>query len=140
MNKKNILNIVMIILFTIGISFGGYFYYKLNQLKKGINVSNNKEIKSLILKVSKLYLVPEDEVPTLATVTDPEIVKDKSFFTLAEMGDKVFIYAKLGKAILYRPNINKIVEVVSVGVDDKKDMKESENIENKEELNNKNDE
>ena len=73
-------------------------------------------------------------------MTDPKILKDKSFFTLAEIGDKVLIYTKFGKAILYRPSINKIVEVVSVGIDNKLDFSKSENVENQEEIDNKDDE
>ena len=50
----------------------------------------------------------------LATVSDPELLKNKSFFLSSEKGDRVLIFSKIGKAILYRPSINKIVEVVSI--------------------------
>ncbi len=81
------------------------------------NISNsktNKEEKDIITKVSNIYLIPSNEEPTVATVSDPSILKDQSFFTQAEKGDKVLIFNKAGKAVLYRPSLNKIIEITSV--------------------------
>lgn len=61
--------------------------------------------------VSKIYLLPEGETPTIATVTDPDKLKSKIFFANAKSGDKVLIYTKADKVILYRPSENKIINV-----------------------------
>jgi hypothetical protein len=50
----------------------------------------------------------------LATVTDASKLNSQRFFKDAQNGDEVLIYALASKAILYRPKINKIVEVASV--------------------------
>jgi len=39
---------------------------------------------------------------------------DQGFFKSAENGDKVLIFVNAGKAILYRPTLNKVVDVASV--------------------------
>lgn len=115
MKNRNLFKIIIIFLFIIIIVFLiGYFYFKINKFKNQTNIDNAKEIKQLISKINQIYLSPEGEIPTVATVTDPEVLKEKLFFTLAQKGDKVFIYSHFGKAVLYRPSINKIVEIVSV--------------------------
>lgn len=72
------------------------------------------EVNALIAKVSKLMALPTDETPTVATVTDASKVKDQPFFKDSQNGDKVLIYQKIGKAILYRESENKIIEVGAV--------------------------
>ncbi|KKR56818.1 MAG: hypothetical protein UT96_C0033G0001, partial [Candidatus Woesebacteria bacterium GW2011_GWC2_40_30] len=72
------------------------------------------EANALVAKVSKLMTLPTDETPTIATVTDVSIVADQPFFKNAQNGDKVLIYQKAGKAILYRESENKIIEVGAV--------------------------
>lgn len=116
MKKRRLINIIIILIAIIAIGFGGFFYYKLHklQIKSNQNQLKEKEVDSLLSKVSDLYLLPEGERPTVATVSDPLALKDKSFFTQSLKGDKVLIYTKAGKAILYRPSIDKIIETVSI--------------------------
>ena len=115
MKKRKVVNIVLILIILVALSFGFYFYYKLNKIENNRQeIKNQKELKSLIVKVGQHYLLPSDEEPTVATVSDPELLKEQSFFTQTEKGDKVFIFTKAGKAVLYRPSIDKIIEIVSV--------------------------
>jgi len=77
-----------------------------------------KEIKDLVEKIGKLVILPADEEPVLATVTDKEKLKDQPLFAKAENGDKILIYAKAQKAYIYNPTKNVIVDVVPVNVGD----------------------
>ena len=74
------------------------------------------ETDALVAAVGKLISLPTDETPTIATVTDVSKVKDQPFFKNAVNGDKVLIYTKAQKAILYDPTANKIVEVGAVNI------------------------
>ena len=65
----------------------------------------------LVRDVSKLIILPE-ESPTIATVTDPKALVGQPFFEKAETGDRVLVFTDAKKAILYRPSIKKIVEVM----------------------------
>lgn len=112
MRKNKIINFLVVVIILILAFWGGYSYGQLEKTKNNIKDSENSSM--LIDRVSSLYLVPKGEVPTIATVSDPQAVKEKSFFTLSEKGDKVLIFTSIGKAILYRPSIDKIVEVISV--------------------------
>jgi hypothetical protein len=54
----------------------------------------------------------------VATVSDPEILKNKNFFIDAKKGDKVLIYYSARKAILYDPVVKKIVNIAPVNIGD----------------------
>jgi hypothetical protein len=122
MKKRRLINIIIILIAIIAIGFGGFFYYKLHKMQRSY-VENQKQQKAeqalkdkndLITNVGKLYLFPIDEMPTIATVSDPGLVKTQNFFTNPEAGDKVLIFTNSTKAVLYRPSINKIIDIVSV--------------------------
>lgn len=65
----------------------------------------------LLDRVGQLVLLPTGEEPTIATVTDLTELQKQEFFHRAKVGDKVIIYIKAGKAILYSPVEDKIVEM-----------------------------
>ena len=112
--KKKVINVVILLVAFVAIIFCSYFYYKLNSLDKDSNKEYKTEVKSLLEKVSKLYLVPIGEEPTVATVSDPDTLKSQQFLIDAEKGDKVLIFIKAGKAVLYRPSIDKIIETAPI--------------------------
>jgi hypothetical protein len=85
-------------------------------LSKG-SQQTQAEVDKVVSSVSRLMSLPEDEKPTVATVTDSEKIKDQVFFKNSKNGDKVLIYPKAQKAILYRPSENRIVEVGAVNID-----------------------
>ncbi len=65
---------------------------------------------ALVEKISLLIELPKDEEPTIATVVDPKLLQDQPFFIRAQVGDKVLIYEKAKKVILYDPIANRIRE------------------------------
>lgn len=75
------------------------------------NLAIEQETADLVQKIGKFMELPAGEQPTLATVTDRAKLKDQNFFESAQNGDKVLVYAKEKKAILYRPSNGKIIEV-----------------------------
>ena len=81
------------------------------------SVSAQTEASDLIKKVSKLMLLPRDESPTIATVSDSTKLRSQPFFKSAKNGDKVLIYAKAKMATLYDPTANIIVAVAPLNVD-----------------------
>jgi len=95
----------------VAIALAGYFSYQLYLVKQNPQAIAQKEAASLIEKVSKLIVLPEGETPTIATVSDPEALKDQAFFLQAQKGDEVLIYAQAKKAILYSVSLNKILNV-----------------------------
>ena len=92
----------------------GYLYNEYATLTSDPNAQNQQKIEQVVAKVSKLIEVPENEVPTLASITDAESLKDQPFFQNAEVGDQVLLYQVARKAYLYRPSKNLMVEVASL--------------------------
>jgi len=97
-----------------------FYFYRLYQ-KAQYNVQNPNEVakndaKETVAKVGKLISLPADEEPTIAMVTDVTRLQDQAFFANARNGDKVLIYSKAKKAVLYRPETNLIIEVAPVNI------------------------
>ncbi len=85
------------------------------------NAASQAEVTSLVKKVGKLIVLPIDETPTVATVSDPAALKDQAFFAEAKKGDKVLIYSNAKKAVLYDPVANKVITIAPLNVSSKKE-------------------
>lgn len=72
------------------------------------------QVTDTIARVSELIMLPEGEEPTIATVTDPDRLKDQEFFKNAKVGDRVLLYTKARKAFLYDPVAHRLVEVAPI--------------------------
>ncbi|HTK03378.1 MAG TPA: LytR C-terminal domain-containing protein [Alphaproteobacteria bacterium] len=112
--SKFILPIILIALVAIGAA-GTYYFYtqyqKSQKLLKDPTAAQQEEMKETLGKLSKLMDLPQGEDPQIATILDKDKLKDQAFFAKAENGDKVIIYTKAGKAILFRPSTNKIIDI-----------------------------
>ncbi len=106
---KFIFGLVLVVA-IVGAVSSAYLWNKVKYLENP-TPSTQEEIKQLVIEVGKFLVLPTDETPTLATISDPEKLRDQPFFANAEAGDKVLIYTVSRKAILWRPSISKIVEI-----------------------------
>ncbi len=96
-----------------------YFYTKYQQAQKLLKNPQQvatEQTKAVVDKVGKLIALPSDETPSLATVQDKTKLKDQPFFKNAVNGDKLLLYIKARKAILYRESSNKIIEVAPINI------------------------
>ncbi len=93
-----------------------YFYRQFNVAQADPQKIAQAEAQELASEVGKLIVVPTDEVPTIATVSDPEQLKTQAFFSGAKQGDKVLIYTNAKKAILYDPVAKKIITVAPINI------------------------
>ncbi|MEO6761593.1 MAG: hypothetical protein ABI220_04440 [Candidatus Saccharimonadales bacterium] len=73
-------------------------------------------VQAIMQDISKHYLLPTNETPALATVTDSKKVQS-AFAGKVEDGDKILIYQTNRKAVVYRPSIDRIVDVEPVSID-----------------------
>jgi hypothetical protein len=112
--KKILVPLLIVLLIALsGTAF--YLYKKANALNTTPGASNDSD--KILASVRSLILLPEGEVPTIATVTDLEKLKDQPFFKKAKVGDKVIMYPKAKKAYLYDSENNKILEVAPIALD-----------------------
>ena len=120
--KKRWIFAVCVVL-SVAVAYGIYAWYGGHYPFSKDQIANEAEnTKALISQVSKIIVLPEGEQPTVATVSDPNLLRSQPFFARARRGYKVLIYAKSKKAILYDPISNKIVEVAPINLDQNKDI------------------
>jgi uncharacterized protein (UPF0333 family) len=111
--------IILVLVFLVVLLGATTFYFYKNS-KSTDSIVDQKEAQTLSDIVGKIALVPKDEVPTIATVSDPEALRDQSFFVDAKQGDKVLIYTNAKRAILYDPIANKIINIAPLNTSDQK--------------------
>lgn len=108
---------------------GTYYYYNKYKETKIVldnpQVASQNEVNDIKEKLGKIYELPTDEEPSVATVLDVEKIKDQPFFVKAKNGDKVVIYSKAQVAILYRISENKIINVAPVSLDQSEEKVEA---------------
>jgi len=110
--KRTILIILCIL--VLALAAATVYFYKKSANKTSVSAT---EVKSLVIDVGKHVVLPDGETPTLATVSDPNALKNQSFFANAQKGDKVLIYTNAKEAILYRPSIDKIITIAPLNIE-----------------------
>lgn len=109
---------ILTILLVVTAGGFGYYFTKYNAITKdpqAITKQKAEEAKkktdALVKKISELIVVTDASNAVSATITDKEKLKDERFFDLAQNGDDLILFPKMMKAVLYRPSINKIIDV-----------------------------
>jgi flagellar basal body-associated protein FliL len=123
MQKQTVMWLLIVILLIVAFGTAAFFMKKYNESQKQVDKLNanptltaQQQQADLIAKVGKLTVLPTNETPTVATVTDITKLKDQAFFTNAQNGDKVLIYTQAKEAYLYRPSTNKIINIAPVNL------------------------
>jgi hypothetical protein len=108
-SKRRIFLLALILLIILVI-FGFFQYQKYQKAKNDPQHMADQ----LIAKVGEIISLPGNEVPVIAQVSDKTKLPQVPFYANAQNGDEVLIYKNSGKAFLYRPSINKIIEVTTI--------------------------
>lgn len=116
-NKKLIGTIVLAVFTLLFAVASMYFFVQYQKIKKDPSIVTKQESEVLLAQIGKLIEIPKDETPTIATIQDKEKLKDQPFFANAQNGDKIVIYTKAKKAIVFRPKDNKIINVGPIAID-----------------------
>lgn len=117
--KKNHFSVILILVLLLSFSLTFYFYKKYQAVQKTLQKQkqlSSEDREKLIAQVGKLIELPKEEA-TVAVVSDKEKLKNQPFFQNAKNGDRVLIFTKAKKAILYRPSTNKIIEVSQINLE-----------------------
>lgn len=117
--KKIILPFLILLVIGAGAGSTYFFYTKYQEAQYKLDnpdIVAQNEVKRITDKLSQLIELPEGEEPSVATVLEKDKLADQPFFARSENGDKVVIYTKAAKAILYRESSNKIIEVAPISL------------------------
>ena len=69
------------------------------------------ETQKVVAEIKQLMIIPDDSGAVLATIADKTKLAGQKFFELAQNGDDVVLFPAMGKAVLYRPTIHRIIDV-----------------------------
>src|SRR3989344_1074591 len=110
--------IALLILISLAFLGTGFFYYQyrsvqsqLNRFLKNPQEALREENRQLVAHLRQIMDLPDGEEPQIEVKNDLAPFQDKPFFAKAKVGDKLIIFTKAGKAILYDPQNEKIIEV-----------------------------
>jgi len=104
----------VVIAFIIGLLPSIFFYHQAQTAQQNSThpvAANLQSTNDIVNAVSRHIVLPSGEQPTVATVSDASKVHNQAFFEHAANSDKVLIYAQAKKAYLYRPSIDRVIEV-----------------------------
>lgn len=109
--KQLLARVVLLATFGGLVATAGYFYWQYRALAQ---TNPATEVIKITKYINRFMDLPLEPLPTMATVTEKDKLKEQGFFKNAENGDKVLIYLSAGKAILYRPATKKIIDVAPI--------------------------
>jgi len=109
--KLHIFLVLILLVIIILAGMAAKFYLKSQVLQSEVQANTTNEIQKIVAEVGKLIVLPKNEEPTVATISDVEKLQNQPFFANAKNGDKVLIYVKAQKAIIYDPVAKLIVDV-----------------------------
>jgi hypothetical protein len=116
--NKMVVIIAVFVLIGIAAGFGGYVLFQHEYAKKNPDATAKAEVTSIVGKIGRHMELPNDEQATLATVVDKSKLANQDFFKKAVNGDKILIYTKARKAILYRPSTDRVIEFAPLLIGD----------------------
>ncbi|MEK7606371.1 MAG: hypothetical protein AAB458_02145 [Patescibacteria group bacterium] len=115
MNRAAKIIVILFILLIGAVGSTYYFYKKYTEAQiTGNQGTSEEEVQALVEKIGRLVVLPEGEIPTVATVADPSTLADQPFFADAQEGDKVLVYQIAQKAVLYNPTLDKVVNIATI--------------------------
>ena len=117
-DSKSILSIsALIVAVIIAVATSIFLFYKYETTKQELlsftgdaDVLAVKENKELISKLAGLVDIPNEEEFKVATIKDISKLNQNPFYKNAKNNDKIVYFPISGRAILYRPSENKIIE------------------------------
>lgn len=80
-------------------------------VQRRLAASGSAEVRRVTAAVGQLIILPTNETPTLATVSDASVLKGQAIFTNAQNGDEVLVYSQAAEVLVYRPSAHKLVAV-----------------------------
>ena len=107
-NGKHWPRLLVIILFLILTAVTGVLYYKYRQAVDALS-----QPQKLADHIGKTIALPS-ETPSLLTISDKTKLSDESLTKIVNDGDRLLVYAKARKVIVYRPSSQKVVDILSI--------------------------
>ncbi|MET1033133.1 MAG: hypothetical protein ABWX94_01395 [Candidatus Saccharimonadales bacterium] len=104
------LNIILSVLLVIAVIAGGFWYW---QYHKTADKNPESEQRRWTSELSKVIIMP-DEKPLITTVLDKTKLTNETLASQAQNGDRLYIFAKSERLVLYRPADKRVVNMLTI--------------------------
>lgn len=101
-----VIGLVIVILLAVIVVLGWKLYSRDEPA-----ANDEKTSERIIDKVSKIYLLPENEDPAIVQIQDVSQLEGQDFFKKAINGDYLLAYEENNIAIIYREPDNKLINI-----------------------------
>lgn len=108
--KGRRLNVILSILLIIAVVVGGFWYW---QYHKTADKNPESEQRRWTSELSKVIVMP-DEKPLITTVLDKTKLTNETLASQAQNGDRLYIFAKSERLVLYRPADKRVVNMLTI--------------------------
>lgn len=116
-NKKKLLTFGLVGVIVVLLAAVIFLAWQYQKVSKSPSEESKKTSSRIIDKVSKIYLLPAGEEPTVAVIQDKSKLGNQEFFKNAKNGDYLLIYKEEKVALVYREEANRLVNVGPVNLD-----------------------
>lgn len=117
MNRAAKIIVTLFVLFVLTLAGAVYFflqYQKTQAVVGGGDGVSEEEVVRIVGLVSQHVVLPENETPSVALVTNIEELRDQPFFRNAENGYQVLVYQQTGLAVMYDPQRDLVVNMAQI--------------------------
>jgi hypothetical protein len=108
--RRRWLTRTLVILLVVALAASGFWFA---QYRKALRNNPATQQQQLVTQLSKLIEMPSGQ-PVITTVIDKSKLTNPTLASLAHNGDRLFIFTKSKRLVLYRPSDKKVVDMLTI--------------------------
>lgn len=106
--KPTVILSTLLIIAAIGFA---YYYVQYHNVTRNPAADAQKNTDKVVAEISRLMIITDPTGAVLATITDKSKLAGQKFFDVSQNGDDLVLFPAMSKAVLYRPSVDKIIDV-----------------------------
>lgn len=108
--KRRLLVGLLVVLLVLACGTSALLFFK---YQRAIDTNTNKEADAIAKRIGDIVSLPSEK-PSISTVLDRSKLTNKVLKERAHNGDKLLIYDKAKRIILYRPSVGKVIDMLTI--------------------------
>jgi hypothetical protein len=100
----------LLLLLVLACGSSAFLFFK---YQRAVNNTSAKEAESIARRIGDIISLPDGK-PAVSTVLDKAKLTNETLKERAENGDKLLIYVKAKRLILYRPSTEKVIDMLTI--------------------------
>jgi hypothetical protein len=108
--KRTMMLVLLLMLLAVAIAVSVLFFVK---YRHAVASNPNQERENIVNNIKTSIDLPEED-PAMSTVIDKTKLTNPTLQARTENGDKLLIFAKAKRLVIYRPSTNKVVDMLTI--------------------------